>query len=112
MSQLRSAMLVLLLLTLVTGVGYPLLTTGLAQWLFPAQANGSLIEQHGSALIGQNFTRLGYFWGRPSATGDRRPATGDRRLATALTTRRRRAAATWRQATRRWTGQWRNASSR
>lgn len=70
MSQLRPAMLVLLLLTLVTGVGYPLLTTGLAQWLFPAQANGSLLEQHGSALIGQNFTRPGYFWGRPSATGD------------------------------------------
>jgi len=70
MSQLRPAMLVLLLLTLVTGVGYPLLTTGLAQWLFPAQANGSLIEAHGSALIGQNFTQPGYFWGRPSATSD------------------------------------------
>ncbi|WP_333620660.1 potassium-transporting ATPase subunit KdpC, partial [Pantoea septica] len=70
MSQLRPAMLVLLLLTLITGVGYPLLTTGLAQWLFPAQANGSLIEERGSALIGQNFTRPGYFWGRPSATGD------------------------------------------
>jgi len=63
-------MLVLLLLTLATGVGYPLLTTGLAQWLFPAQANGSLIEERGSVLIGQNFTRPGYFWGRPSATGD------------------------------------------
>ncbi|MBU5378944.1 potassium-transporting ATPase subunit KdpC [Pantoea septica] len=70
MSQLRPAMLVLLLLTLATGVGYPLLTTGLAQWLFPAQANGSLIEERGSVLIGQNFTRPGYFWGRPSATGD------------------------------------------
>ena len=70
MSQLRPAMLVLLLLTLITGVGYPLLTTGLAQWLFPTQANGSLIEERGSALIGQNFTRPGYFWGRPSATGD------------------------------------------
>ncbi|HCW97354.1 MAG TPA: K(+)-transporting ATPase subunit C, partial [Pantoea sp.] len=70
MSQLRPAMLVLLLLTLVTGVGYPLLTTGLAQWLFPTQASGSLTEEGGSALIGQNFTRPGYFWGRPSATGD------------------------------------------
>lgn len=74
MSQLRPAFLLLLLLTLVTGVVYPLLTTGLAQWLFPAQANGSLLEEdgvaRGSALIGQNFTQPGYFQGRPSATGD------------------------------------------
>lgn len=75
MSQLRPAILLLLLLTVISGVVYPLLTTGLAQWLFPAQANGSLLEKQGvargSALIGQNFTRPGYFWGRPSATGDR-----------------------------------------
>ncbi|WP_312758802.1 potassium-transporting ATPase subunit KdpC [Pantoea brenneri] len=75
MSQLRPAILLLLLLTVISGVVYPLLTTGLAQWLFPAQANGSLLEKQGvargSALIGQNFTQPGYFWGRPSATGDR-----------------------------------------
>ena len=75
MSQLRPAILLLLLLTVISGVVYPLLTTGLAQWLFPAQANGSLLEQQGvargSALIGQNFTQPGYFWGRPSASGDR-----------------------------------------
>ncbi|WP_128086405.1 potassium-transporting ATPase subunit C, partial [Pantoea deleyi] len=75
MSQLRPAVLLLLLLTLVTGVVYPFLTTGLAQWLFPSQSGGSLLEEdgaaRGSALIGQNFTRPGYFWGRPSATSDK-----------------------------------------
>ena len=59
-------------LTLLTGVAYPLLTTGLAQSLFPKQAHGSLIERDGrivgSALIGQNFSDPGHFWGRPSAT--------------------------------------------
>jgi len=73
MSQLRPAILLLLLLTLVTGVVYPLLTTGLAQWLFPSQSSGSLLEEdgvaRGSALIGQNFTQPNYFWGRPSASG-------------------------------------------
>ncbi|WP_337012148.1 potassium-transporting ATPase subunit KdpC [Pantoea sp. AS142] len=75
MSQLRPAILLLLLLTLVTGVVYPLLTTGLAQWLFPAQASGSLLKKdgvaYGSALIGQHFTQPNYFWGRPSATRDK-----------------------------------------
>jgi len=75
MSQLRPAILLLLLLTLVTGVVYPLLTTGLAQWLFPSQSSGSLLEEdgvaRGSALIGQNFTQPNYFWGRPSASGDK-----------------------------------------
>ncbi|MHA6313054.1 potassium-transporting ATPase subunit KdpC [Pantoea sp. USHLN298] len=75
MSQLRPAILLLLLLTVISGVVYPLLTTGLAQALFPAQANGSLLEKQGvargSALIGQNFTQPGYFWGRPSASSDR-----------------------------------------
>lgn len=74
MSQLRPAAVLLLLLTLITGLIYPLLTTTLAQWLFPAQANGSLIEEagtvRGSALVGQSFTRADYFWGRPSATAD------------------------------------------
>ncbi|HAH13425.1 MAG TPA: potassium-transporting ATPase subunit C, partial [Pantoea agglomerans] len=49
MSQLRPAILLLLLLTLVTGVVYPLLTTGLAQWLFPSQSSGSLLEEDGVA---------------------------------------------------------------
>ena len=70
---LRPALVLFLLLTLLTGVAYPLLVTGLAQWLFPAQAAGSLILRDskpvGSSLIGQNFTDPGHFWGRPSATG-------------------------------------------
>ncbi|HGM6840254.1 potassium-transporting ATPase subunit KdpC [Serratia nevei] len=74
MTYLRPALVMLILLTLITGIAYPLLTTGLAQLLFPAAANGSLLYRGdkavGSALIGQNFTRPDYFWGRPSATGD------------------------------------------
>ncbi|WP_413738119.1 potassium-transporting ATPase subunit KdpC [Sodalis sp. RH21] len=74
MSQLRPAVFLLILLTLLTGVVYPLLTTQLARWWFPAQAEGSLLyiggEPRGSALVGQAFTRADYFQGRPSATGD------------------------------------------
>lgn len=74
MSQLRPAVILLLLLSVITGLIYPLVTTALAQLLFPAQANGSLLQVdgklRGSALIGQNFTQTGYFWGRPSATSD------------------------------------------
>lgn len=67
--ELRPALSILLLLTLLTGVLYPLATTGLAQLLFPAQANGSVLpERQGSALIGQPFVAPEYFWGRPSAT--------------------------------------------
>lgn len=69
---LRPALVLFLVLTLVTGVAYPLLVTGLAAALFPAQAAGSLIERDGksvgSALIGQNFSDPKHFWGRPSAT--------------------------------------------
>jgi K+-transporting ATPase ATPase C chain len=72
LSQLRPALMVLLLLTLVTGVAYPLLVTGIAQALFPSQAQGSLIVKHGktvgSTLIGQPFDDPKYFWSRPSAT--------------------------------------------
>jgi K+-transporting ATPase ATPase C chain len=59
-------------LTLLTGLAYPLFVTGLAQWVFPAQANGSLVYANGrpigSRLIGQPFDDPKYFWGRPSAT--------------------------------------------
>lgn len=72
-SQLRPALVSLLLLTILTGIAYPLLVTGMAQVLFPRQANGSLIVKDGqivgSALIGQAFDDPKYFWGRPSATG-------------------------------------------
>jgi K+-transporting ATPase ATPase C chain len=72
LSQLRPALMVLLLLTLVTGVAYPLLVTGIAQAVFPSQARGSLIVKGGkivgSRLIGQPFDDPKYFWSRPSAT--------------------------------------------
>ncbi len=70
----RPALSVLLLLTLLLGVLYPLGVTVLGQWWFPQQAAGSLLWQNnkviGSTLIGQNFDQPQYFWGRPSATGD------------------------------------------
>lgn len=72
LSQLRPALMVLLVLTLVTGVAYPLLVTGIAQAVFPSQARGSLIVKDGkivgSRLIGQPFDDPKYFWSRPSAT--------------------------------------------
>lgn len=74
MSYFRPSLVMLILLTLITGIAYPLLTTGLSQLLFTGAANGSLLYQGdkvvGSALIGQNFTKPGYFWSRPSATSD------------------------------------------
>lgn len=74
MAQLRPALLLFILLTLITGGLYPLLTTALGQWWFPDQANGSLIRidnaVRGSLLIGQNFSSARYFQGRPSATAD------------------------------------------
>jgi K+-transporting ATPase ATPase C chain len=70
--HLRPALMTLLLLTILTGVVYPLVVTGIAQVVFPFQANGSLIVKGGkpvgSALIGQPFDDPRYFWGRPSAT--------------------------------------------
>lgn len=70
---LRPALTLFVLLSLLTGLLYPLAVTGIAQQAFPAAANGSLIvrdgQVRGSALIGQAFSAPRYFWGRPSATG-------------------------------------------
>ncbi len=72
LKELKPAILMLSVLTLITGVAYPAAVTGIAQALFPEQANGSLIEEKGdvlgSTLIGQPFSDPKYFWGRPSAT--------------------------------------------
>ena len=74
MKQFRPALVALVALTIITGVIYPLLVTGIAQVVFPFQANGSIItgadgQPVGSALIGQQFDDPQYFWGRLSATG-------------------------------------------
>ncbi len=74
LAQFRAAAVLLLTLTLITGVAYPLLVTGVAQAAFPRQANGSLVERDGhsvgSSIIGQQFDDPKYFWGRLSATSD------------------------------------------
>ncbi|HKA15775.1 MAG TPA: potassium-transporting ATPase subunit KdpC [Myxococcota bacterium] len=71
--EFRTALLMLLALTGVTGIAYPLVVTGIAQLVFPGPANGSLVMDgataRGSALIGQPFDDPRYFWSRPSATG-------------------------------------------
>jgi potassium-transporting ATPase KdpC subunit len=74
LKQFRIAAILFGLITILTGLIYPALITGIAQVIFPSQANGSLIIQNnqviGSALIGQSFDEPKYFWGRLSVTGD------------------------------------------
>jgi K+-transporting ATPase ATPase C chain len=71
-NQIKPAIVILLLFTVLTGIAYPLAVTLIAQTVFPKQANGSLLgvkeQPLGSELIGQAFRRPEYFWGRPSAT--------------------------------------------
>ena len=78
LKEIRPAILVLVLLTLITGLAYPLAMTAIAGVIFPKQAEGSLIEKDGkvigSALIGQEFKEAKYFHGRPSATSAPDPA--------------------------------------
>ena len=72
LTELRRALVMLIVLTVITGVAYPLLVTGISQVAFHGKANGSLIERGdkavGSTLIGQAFSDPKHFWGRPSAT--------------------------------------------
>lgn len=69
---IRPVLMLFILISIVTGLLYPLAVTGIAQIVFPEQASGSLLKREdeiiGSDLIGQNFSGLNYFWGRPSAT--------------------------------------------
>jgi K+-transporting ATPase ATPase C chain len=78
--QVRPALVCLILLTLITGVAYPLAVTGIARLCFPREASGSIINKDGgatgSALIGQMFSDPKYFWPRPSATSPA-PYAGD-----------------------------------
>jgi K+-transporting ATPase ATPase C chain len=87
--QMRAALTAFILLTVITGVLYPLLMTGIGQVVFPVQANGSLIEQDGqivgSALIGQTTDDPAYFWWRPSAVNAMQGSSPDALISSGAT---------------------------